>query len=216
MERDESESRGAGIGREEFWSSYGGRSKALEFGVVLVGGRSGSSKVTLLTRMLELAPLALLLPSFFLLVENELRLEVFSAEGMGIVVLEADCFSEDFCRHRRIVPDRFGGVGLPKSRVGAVVIIAGVTGVSLVIGNGGVVSARALLPTAESEACLNRNMLKRGLDFETNPDGMFGTGSGTNGEAGRRFICSLERACAVFLVTSRLRRSRRSVSLRLP
>jgi hypothetical protein len=40
----------------------------------------------------------------------------------------AGFLSEDFCLHSRIVPVRFGGVGLPKSTVGAVVIIAGVGG----------------------------------------------------------------------------------------
>lgn len=41
-------------------------------------------------------------------------------------------------------------------------------------------------------------------------------GTSGGGEDGLREICSLERAYVILLVASRLRRSRRSVSLRLP
>jgi hypothetical protein len=156
--------------------------------------------VTLLVRRVELArpePGSL---CFF--AENELRLEA-SAKGTGAL----DCLSEDFCLHNLTVPERLGGTGAPKSTVGAVVMIAGVMG-SL--------EGEDLSSSTESETWRKRNKLKRGFVFAWKPGGMLGTGSATEGEAGLRFICSLERACAVFLVTSRLRRSRRSVSLLLP
>lgn len=86
-------------------------------------------------------------------------------------------------------------------------------------GMGGGFGSRAFCPIAESEACLKRIRLKRGFGFAATWLSwcvVIICGISWCGEDGLRAICSLERAYAAFLVVSRLRRNRRSVSLRLP
>lgn len=174
--------------------------------------------MTRLVRMLEFV--RDVLPSRRLFFENELRCDD-SSDDRAAGLLEG-LLSKVFCRHSLIVLCLLGGA---KSFVGAVVMIEGVSvRASGVVGTGGGFESLAFCPIAESEAWRNRIRLKRGFGFTTwlSVYEVVIWGISGVGEDGLREICSLERANARVLVASRfldcskLRRSRRSVSLRLP